>query len=166
MFKLSPQLNKELKHPLGKIYSTIPSNLKSSKLIATIGDISTLNVFTRLREPDLSIVDYKTKRLDSISESDLKIIKSIGTTTLNVINSPGTISKELWNAIETAFNTEGSTRIVVDGEEDLATLPVVAMAPDNTLVVYGQPNEGIVIITVNSSVRKRAKNFLNRMREN
>ena len=72
----------------------------------------------------------------------------------------------MWDAIEKAFNTDGTTRIVVDGEEDLATLPVVAMAPDNTKVLYGQPNEGIVIITVNSTVRKRAKNFLNRMREN
>ena len=165
MYKLDSQLDKELKHPLGKLYSSIPSNLKSSDLIATVGDISTLNVFTNSREPDISIVDYKTKRLKTLNESDLKIIKSIGTTTVNVVNLPGTISQDLWNAIEKAFNTEGTTRIIVDGEEDLATLPVVAMAPDNTKVVYGQPNEGIVIITVNSTVRKRAKNFLNRLRE-
>ena len=72
----------------------------------------------------------------------------------------------MWDAIEKAFNTDGTTRIVVDGEEDLATLPVVAMAPDNTKVLYGQPNEGIVIITVNPTVRKRVTNFLTRMREN
>ena len=96
----------------------------------------------------------------------MKIIKTIGTSTINVANSPGTISKELWNAIEEAFSTEGSTRIIVDGEEDLATLPVVALAPDDTSVVYGQPDEGIVIITVNSATRKRAKSFLKRMREN
>ena len=56
MFKLNPQLNKELKYPLGDLHSSIPSDLKSSELIATIGDISTLNVFTHLREPDISIV--------------------------------------------------------------------------------------------------------------
>ena len=166
MFKLNPQLNKELKHPLGELHSSIPSDLKSSELIATIGDISTLNVFTHLREPDISIVDYKTQRLNTLTEGDLKIINSIGTTTLNVANLPGTISKDLWDAIEKAFNTDGTTRIVVDGEEDLATLPVVAMAPDNTKVLYGQPNEGIVIITVNPTVCKRVTNFLTRMREN
>lgn len=166
MFKLNSQLNKELKHPLGRLYSALPSTLKSSKIIATVGDISTLNVFNALREPDLSIVDYKTRRSNDLNENDLKIIKTIGTSTINVANSPGTISKELWNAIEEAFSTEGSTRIIVDGEEDLATLPVVALAPDDTSVVYGQPDEGIVIITVNSATRKRAKSFLKRMREN
>ena len=74
MFKLNSQLTKELKRPLGQLYSTIPTTLKSSKIIVTIGDISTLNVFTKLREPDLSIVDYKTKRLNPLNENDLKII--------------------------------------------------------------------------------------------
>ena len=97
MFKLNPQLNKELKHPLGELHSSIPSDLKSSELIATIGDISTLNVFTHLREPDISIVDYKTQRLNTLTEGDLKIFgidPNIIRTEIEILKKIGLKSKQ------------------------------------------------------------------------
>ena len=41
-------------------------------------------------------------------------------------------------------------KIVVEGEEDLATLPAILYAPPGSVVVYGQPDEGSVLVKVNS----------------
>ena len=46
----------------------------------------------------------------------------IGEKIVNVNNNASTISDELWNAIKTAISDNVKTRIIVEGEEDLATL--------------------------------------------
>jgi len=44
--------------------------------------------------------------------------------------------------------TGNKVLIVVDGEEDLAVLPCVITAPPGTVVLYGQPGEGVVLCEV------------------
>ena len=41
-----------------------------------------------------------------------------------------------------------ATAIIVEGEEDLLTLPVIKFAPLGALVVYGQPYVGMVLVMV------------------
>ncbi|TOF02143.1 DUF359 domain-containing protein, partial [Vibrio parahaemolyticus] len=65
---------------------------------------------------------------------------------LNAANPPGTITEELLDAIIKAYEinkTGNKVLIVVDGEEDLAVLPCVITAPPGTVVLYGQPGEGV-----------------------
>jgi hypothetical protein len=50
--------------------------------------------------------------------------------------------------------------IVVDGEEDLAVIPLVLTARDGAVVLYGQPREGIVLRIVDSEARNTAHRFL------
>ena len=54
-------------------------------------------------------------------------------------------------------------RIIVKGEEDLLVLPVVLFAPEKSVVIYGQPNEGLVIVKVNEEIRNKAKSIMNAM---
>jgi hypothetical protein len=54
-------------------------------------------------------------------------------------------------------------RIVVNGEEDLLVLPVAVYAPDNSVILYGQPNEGLVIVQVTEEVRNKASSIMNSM---
>ena len=51
-------------------------------------------------------------------------------------------------------------RIIVDGEEDLLVLPVCARAKDGFTVLYGQPNEGIIVVRADLTSRNKAKSLL------
>lgn len=55
------------------------------------------------------------------------------------------------------------SRIEVDGEEDLLVVPACIHAPDGAAVMYGQPGEGIVVVTAGPDARHRAKSVLERM---
>ena len=54
-------------------------------------------------------------------------------------------------------------QIVVTGEEDLLVLPVCVHAPQNAIVLYGQPNEGLVIVKVTQEIRNKTQQLLNLM---
>lgn len=54
-------------------------------------------------------------------------------------------------------------RITVMGEEDLLVLPVCIYAPDNSIVLYGQPNEGLVLVEVSTEIRNKVQTLLNLM---
>ena len=54
--------------------------------------------------------------------------------------------------------------IVVDGEEDLLALIAVLYAPENSIVVYGQPYTGVVIIKVTPEKKEQVKALLNSMK--
>jgi hypothetical protein len=53
--------------------------------------------------------------------------------------------------------------IDVDGEEDLATLPAILATPVGGSVVYGQPDEGMVLVAVTPAARREARSLLGRM---
>jgi len=71
---------------------------------------------------------------------------------VKVTNPPGHITNELVNAVKEAYLgiiKDGKQRIIeVDGEEDLAGVPAVLLAPLGSLVLYGQPGEGVVVVEV------------------
>ncbi len=53
--------------------------------------------------------------------------------------------------------------MVVDGEEDLLTLVAVLCAPENSLVVYGQPHEGIVVVKVTEKTKRKIRRIVEAM---
>jgi hypothetical protein len=65
--------------------------------------------------------------------------------------------------IRKALGEKGRTKVLVDGEEDLLALVVVLCAPENSIVVYGQPNEGVVAIRVTEETRELMHKILNAM---
>ena len=58
---------------------------------------------------------------------------------------------------------ENNTKIIVDGEEDLATLAVISLSKIGAKVIYGMPDRGMVVVDVDQQAKKRANDFLNRM---
>jgi uncharacterized protein (UPF0218 family) len=50
--------------------------------------------------------------------------------------------------------------IFVDGEEDLAVIPLVLAAPSGAAVLYGQPGEGVVLRIVDASAKREAETIL------
>ncbi len=164
-YKLPPELRDELRIPLGKIVGEKELEELDPPIIS-VGDMATLTLKRCGIIPDVSIVDFKTKRKEC-DEKTRKEIEGIGDVSITVKNLHGTISKELWDAVEKAHVLAESkkVRIEVDGEEDLATLPAIWLAPKRANVIYGLPSAGIVLVKVDDGKREKVHQFLDKMEE-
>ena len=80
-----------------------------------------------------------------------------------VKNPPGTLTEESFKAVSEAMKNEESTKIIVDGEEDLITLLAVKEAPLDSIVLYGQPGEGVVLVRVTEEKRREIMRMLSEM---
>ena len=55
------------------------------------------------------------------------------------------------------------TRIEINGEEDLAVLPILFYADENTVVVYGVPDVGMAYIRPSKDPKKLVKKIIEKM---
>ena len=131
----------------------------STKMLVTVGDVVTATAIRYKIIPKLSIVDFKTKRDEILPSMPNKWDRRI-----SVRNKPGSISVDLWNSIETAFKSKGNTLIEVDGEEDLASIPAILMAPDGAIVIYGVPDKGIAVYEVGEHLRRMVISDMEKIR--
>jgi uncharacterized protein (UPF0218 family) len=124
-------------------------------LFCSVGDVVTEQLLCSRAPWKVAIVDGHTKReryLIDIPE-DVAVI--------TVDNPPGCISSMLIAAVQEAVaDAKNHTVINVNGEEDLALLPLLLFAQTGTVLLYGQPNEGIVTLVVEDTSRKLAHEYL------
>ena len=163
MYILKPEMAKELKQTSSRIYTDTPKTLYKSQFIATVGDICTIKLIEEEIVPNLMVVDYKTKRSIQLTEMQMSTIESVKCKSVEVANKPGTISEQLYFEIKNAIKSEIMTKIIVDGEEDLATLAVIKHSKLGAKVIYGMPDRGMVVVDVNQQAKKRASKLLERM---
>jgi GTP-dependent dephospho-CoA kinase len=171
---LNDELISILKKPLGDF---IPDNevtkqkiltyVKEASLVAAVGDATTFKLLSFDLIPEISILDGKERRSKvedpyvpkngrSFDEQGIATIEELKCT-----NPPSTISKDAYTVLKFVIERKRfPVRIFVEGEEDLLTLPMVTMSPDGAIVLYGQPLEGIVIIKVTETIRKKAKSLM------
>ena len=167
---IPPDILKELKKPLGKLI--FDSDISEKKIrkeivgnnhkIITVGDRSTERLISFEIFPNLVIIDGVERRQERRSSLADKLIalKAKDITRISCINPAGSITQEAITKIKFALSGEKNFILYVVGEEDLLTLPVCYFAPSNSLVCYGQPQEGLVIIKVNDSMRRKAKELI------
>jgi hypothetical protein len=160
LYKINDKVTPQVKEPLGNLYPYFEdaiNDIKNSKFFISVGDATLNNLIQNKIYPNLSIIDNLIQR----KNHDYNIIKS--EMVYNAKNPSGFITDDLWETIETAINTAKNDNfhhlIVVDGEEDLAVLPCVLLAPEDATIAYGQPNEGLVLFNV-SDVKNKAKTIL------
>ena len=119
--------------------------IKSSEFLISVGDATFNNLIKHGLYPNIGIIDNLIQRKNYDN-------KHIGTNNILKANNPaGTITDDLWETIGKALelSDNGECHIIsVAGEEDLAVLPCILMADDNTTILYGQPNEGLVLLKV------------------
>lgn len=163
MLRLDAELNKdiilELKRPLGKLYPNFEDaieDIKSSDFLISVGDATLNNLIKYELYPDIGIIDNLIQRKDH--NHDFIHTEDI----LRAKNPAGTITDNLWETIEQSMelaNEKNHQLIDVEGEEDLAVLPCILIAPDETTILYGQPNEGLVLLKV-SEVKDKARELI------
>nr|WP_254282326.1 GTP-dependent dephospho-CoA kinase family protein [Haloarcula salina] len=152
----------ELKEPLGPIYTDTAALLADAgEPLIAVGDMVTYHLIEGGRIPDLALVDEQTKR----SAVDGEVTAAIGgfDDERTVENPAATLTAALLSAIRDGVESDETTLLDVDGEEDLAALPAVVVAPAGASVVYGQPDEGMVLTTCDEAAKERARSLLERM---
>ncbi len=146
---------KEFRKPIGKIYRNIADiGLKGTEKIIVVGDVTYLNLLNIGISPYLAIIDFKTKRKERKFEGKLEEVTKVS-------NPPGKITQELWDKIKEKIKNGGI--ILVEGEEDLAVLPCILEADEKTILLYGQPDEGVVKVTINKKTKEKARELLKLM---
>jgi uncharacterized protein (UPF0218 family) len=162
--RLPIELRNELKVPLGRLVSEgeLVGIVSDREKIVTVGDICSLTLFKLGIIPDITIVDFKTRR-GSIMELREEITK-IGQIVINVNNPAGMITEQLWNALEKAYHMNVKVRIEVIGEEDMATLPSVLMASNHTVVIYGLPDIGMIAVLDMNKAKQKVKDVLRKIK--
>lgn len=142
------------KQPLGPVFTDAETLLASAgRPLVAVGDVVTDHLRRAGRTPHVALVDGRTER----SPVDDEVSERLGDPDRTVGNPPATLTRELLVALVDALEAEGPTVLFVDGEEDLATVPVVLAAPEGTSVVYGQPGEGMVHARVGPETRAEAR---------
>lgn len=167
MKKLTEELRAILKKPLGKltsnaeaVYSALEAQ-KSGRLLICIGDSCSWEMISAGVKPVLIVYDNLCKRVPTTGIMREGLDAYNGKPVV-VKNPAGYITDELEEALETAIAL-GKGKILVDGEEDLAALPAIIKARMGTLVIYGQPGEGVVLVNVTEESKKKAVEICARM---
>ena len=131
---------------------------KPSRIIS-VGDIVSLHMIKYGIALNVLIVDNKTMR------KPIQPITVKADQTLYAENPPGAITDEAWDSIKRAIEQKGRTKVVVDGEEDLLTVVTVLSAPEDALVVYGQPHKGVVAVKVTQETKENMHRIVDAMEE-
>jgi uncharacterized protein (UPF0218 family) len=160
MYRITQELRKELKKPLGKTHENIANAMRSPKSeIIAVGDIVSFNLLEKKITPKLFIYDGKEKRKPVNKEIRNKL-DGIRIKKMTLVNPRGTIQEEAWIAVEEALKTR--TKIFILGEEDLLVIPCLLLAKSG-IVLYGQPGKGVISVPINNKTKKIAKQLLSKM---
>ena len=163
MYKLPDSLRPALTAPFGPIHDSGEAVRKvKGRIVVAVGDVVTQTFLDGAVLPKLMVIDGVTQRGAKV-EGALENLPKIGVKRVTVNNPPATITQQLIAAIDAGLKGKGSTVIDVKGEEDLAALPAMIVAPDGAAVCYGQPDRGVVIVIITPEVRRRATEILQKM---
>jgi len=159
LLTLPESLRSAFKEPFGPVETDADVLLGDvdGPLIA-VGDIVTYHFLQAGREPDVAVVDEHTQR-EVVDEA---VRDAVVEPDVTVSNPAGALSGALVRALGDALERAGATTVFVDGEEDLAVLPAVMVAPVGASVVYGQPDAGMVHVPVTEETKAEFRALLDR----
>ena len=151
-----PEKNRQLfRQPFGRLYPSFDHLLPllTGRVLYSVGDVVTANLLMAGRPPDVAIIDGHTMRrpYPGVKIPEYKQIF--------VQNPAGGLTEDLISATKRAA-MDHETVIQVEGEEDLAVVPLALHASDGTVILYGQPGEGVVLLEITTVTRNRAKDLL------
>jgi len=163
--KLPDSLRDQLKIPLGVLLPigqdnkiNIQKYLSDNSYIITVGDRTTEKMIDFDLIPSLQIIDGLEKRIKR------DILKLGSAFELKIDNPAAEITLQSIEIIKKAFTMNSPIRLTVNGEEDLLVLPVCIHAPENSVILYGQPNKGLVLVQITTEIRNKAQALLDLMK--
>ena len=169
-----------LQTPLGKLYEAdgkVPAliagqalkKVGTSRMVITVGDVTTKSVLESGYTPAVSIIDLHVRRKKIHEDLTLFGYKQ-EIHHIHTSNPRSTVSSELFSTVAKALalyeDTHMPVVLQVKGEEDLAVLPVVLLAPLGSIVFYGQPPlpgetpDGLVVVEVTEETKAKVNTIL------
>ncbi|MEM3638295.1 MAG: DUF359 domain-containing protein [Conexivisphaerales archaeon] len=161
---LPPEVRERLKQPFGRLVpdEQVLAFLQEMKknqpaMLITVGDMTTRRCEEVGLDPLLEIIDNREKR-------EVVAYRYSPRRTTVVDNPAATITGEAMREIEAALKAHSRSRLVISGEEDLLVLPCILYAQEGAIILYGQPNQGLVAVTVDERAKSAAKDIISAMK--
>jgi cytidyltransferase-like protein len=164
---LPEKLRSKLRKPIGPVTKNIheqKTKMQNAPMIISVGDIVTFSLVESGMYPDLSIVDFQTRRHD-LKINEQALLEKITKSGFVCTNAAGKIeikaAEAIFETIENFFESGEKQAITIKGEEDLLTLPTILFAPLGSIVIYGQYNEGAVFVDVTEQKKEEILHLIN-----
>ena len=169
--QIKPEIIEELKKPQGILILDEEITLESIKKylinvqkVISVGDATTNKLLSFGIVPDVSVIDGYERRKKKASSSTIATIYSLNSkknvSLFSCVNPPGSISVDSISKIKISLESKKPVILEIMGEEDLLALPFFFLARKDSIVFYGQPGEGMVVVRVTDAVRKKAKELI------
>lgn len=167
---LPKKLRTRLRRPFGELVENadfgkrarkILTNQQSTPLIS-VGDIVTELLARQKMAMDVAVIDLFVERKKMFAAPTALGLSSQMALT-PATNKAGEVSGVLAQVIREVMEkalADTPQVVLVEGEEDLAVLPVVLEAPLGALVMYGQPGDGVVVVEVTEEKKQEAYELL------
>jgi len=155
-----------LKRPLGKLLRGTKEEVADllmcevKELFACVGDFVSGTALDAGIKTLIYIVDSKTERSNIPLHPKLESLRRF-----YLYNPPGVINVDAWQLFFRILSEKKVALVLVEGEEDLLTLPMIDVAPLKSKILYGQPQEGAVVVDVSEDLKHRIKEMLKSMPE-
>jgi pantetheine-phosphate adenylyltransferase len=147
-----PKIKRQyFKEPFGEIINLQDELARNTLVpaIVSVGDVTTKLLRDANVMPNLAVVDFLIERKKTYS--DLSQLGFDGEEKrYEIVNPPGEITAALFQAVNSLCKTIDTQHAViqVQGEEDLAVVPLVLRAPLGSVLFYGQPGVGTVKVEI------------------
>jgi uncharacterized protein (UPF0218 family) len=170
ILRMPAVLDDEFKTPMGELFEgpeDSPEVALSAMLealprnhgaLVAVGDVTVKGLMDMGILPDIAFVDGQTKR--EALDASLLVNKDEYPLNNSVTNPPGQLTPDLLEVVRWSLQQDEPVLVEVDGEEDLAPMFVLATAPLGTIIVYGQPRQGVVMRILDVQAKQRARNLL------
>lgn len=160
---LPKALRAELSRPKGQVVSAFDQWLGTHDptQVVTVGDVVTEAFNNKKFKQILSIIDFHVARKKKHNAiKDLGFSFSINA--VSIVNPAGTLTGAIFQEINSFFSEKKRSRsvFVIQGEEDLVVLPLLLRSPLGFSLIYGQPGEGIIDVSVTEENKKMAYNLV------
>lgn len=167
---LPQELREHFKKPFGTLYKgeghdsieSLKQDLCNPTKVISVGDVVTFYLINSGKIPDICVVDEKIMRRKAPKEL-IQGTQMQEFTQKSIDNPASQITRELVLVLHEAMGHNKPIRIFVCGEEDLAALPAVIIAPLHSVIIYGQPGEGVVLVSVDERKKYEAMSLLRQM---
>lgn len=165
---LTEELREEFKEPFGRLVEGSDRAAVADEAwtddapVVAVGDIVTHSLLETGHVPKTSVIDDRSMREET--GDDLRAaVRGRFDRVLEARNPPGHLTDDLDAAVRDAVRGAGTAQVVVDGEEDLAVIPVVLHADVGSRVLYGQPDCGVVVVEVTEERKREIKRLVDTM---
>lgn len=157
--RLKQEARSSISKPKGLILKELSKEFLKGKVVLAVGDAVFRNLVKIGIKPCLCVLDLRIRR-KRVKEPKEALE---GYVVLKTRNPPGSITSDAWHTIRKAMcaiSRGQKVAVLVDGEEDLLGFPVAISGPLGSLLIYGQPGEGAVIVQITEAEKKRAIKIL------